>query len=180
MPDNNTSNAVLNHGEKHPLDGSGRECLDVPYMQRTRDLYRAQGYSKDYVWAHFEETPFTAPSKPLRESRVTVITTTMPDTEIGRTSRQIHSCPSEPVPQSMYTEELSWHKTMTHTDDVGSFLPLGQLSKLVKEGVIAGLSRSFHCLPTEYSQGNTSTKDGPEILRRCQSDGADIALLVPL
>ena len=30
---------------------------DVPYMQRTRDYYRAQGYDKDYEWAYHADTP---------------------------------------------------------------------------------------------------------------------------
>jgi len=32
----------------------------VGYMERTRDYYRALGYAKDYVWAHFDDVPFPA------------------------------------------------------------------------------------------------------------------------
>jgi AGCS family alanine or glycine:cation symporter len=31
---------------------------------------------------------------------------------------------SSPIPKTMYTRELSWHQSVTHTDDIGSFLPL--------------------------------------------------------
>ena len=106
---------------------------DVPYMKRTRDFYRAQGYTNDYQWAHYDDAPFSPLEKPLSDCRVAVVTTAMPDSEAGRARRQVHSCPSSPVPESMYTDELSWHKTVTHTDDVGSFLPLQQLARCRSE-----------------------------------------------
>ena len=59
------------------------EVYDVPYMERTRNYYRAQGYSTDYVWAHNTHTPFASLTKPMSESRVGVVTTSMPDTAIG-------------------------------------------------------------------------------------------------
>ena len=153
---------------------------DVSYIKRTRDYYRAQGYTTDYLWAHFDTTPFTRLKNPLSESRIGVITTTMPDTEAGRADRRVWSTASEPIPRSMYTEELSWHKSMTHTDDVASFLPLAQLNKLQEEGVIGSVASRFHSVPTEYSQRNTIETDAPQVLARCQQDEVDIAILVPL
>lgn len=153
---------------------------DVPYMERTRDFYRAQGYDKDYQWASFDDVPFQRLDKALSECTACVITTAMPDTAEGRAKRQVYSCPSEPVPDSMYTAELSWHKNVTHTDDVASFLPLAQLEQAALSKRIAQLSERFHCVPTEYSQRNTREKDAPEVLARCQADAIDIAILVPL
>ncbi len=156
------------------------DVYDVPYMQRTRDYYRAQGYEKDYVWAHNSETPFTPLARPLSECKVGVIVTAMPDTESGRAHRKVYASLSSPIPESMYTAELSWHQTVTHTDDVGSFLPLRQLSVLVDEGGIGSVAHRFYSVPTEYSQRNTRKNDAPEILERCREDEVDIAILVPL
>jgi len=153
---------------------------DVLYMERTRNFYRAQGYNSDYQWAHFDDVPFSRLQKPLSKCTVAVVTTAMPDSETGRTQRQVHSCPSLPVPNSMYTDELSWHKTMTHTNDVASFLPLTQLKRCEDEGLIGELSDRFYSIPTEYSQRNTRQDDAPEILARCQQDAVDVAILVPL
>lgn len=153
---------------------------DVQYMDRTRNFYRAQGYTNDYQWAHYDEVPFSLLQKPLRECKVAVVTTAMPDSETGRAQRRVHSCPSLPIPESMYTEELSWHKTMTHTNDVASFLPLMQLKRCEKEGLIGELGGRFHSIPTEYSKRNTLENDAPEILARCQQDAVDVAILVPL
>lgn len=154
---------------------------DVPYMERSRDYYRAQGYARDYRWAHFEDTPFTQLSRPLSECRVGVVTTAMPNTPEGRRERKLYSLPSLPPPASMCTDRLAWHRAVTHTEDVASFLPLEPLHFLAEdEGVFAGLAPRFHCLPTEYSQRKTSDEDAPEILRRLREDTVDIALLVPL
>jgi len=156
------------------------EIYDVPYMERTRDYYRAQGYDRDYVWAHHTQTPFTPLPKPLNDCNVGVIVTAMPDTKAGRTQRQVYASLSSPIPDSMYTSELSWHQSVTHTDDVNSFLPLQQLAVLVDEGGIGSIAHRFYTVPTEYSQGNTLENDAPEILERCHEDEVDIAILVPL
>ena len=156
------------------------KIYDVPYMERTRDYYRAQGYTNDYVWAYNAETPFTALSKPINECRVGLVTTSMPDTEKARSHRQLYSTPTSPIPSSMYTEELSWHQSVTHTDDVASFLPLKQLTILEDEGEIGSLATHFHSLPTDYSQRNTIENDAPELLQRLLDDRVDIVMLVPL
>lgn len=155
-------------------------AYDVPYMERTRRFYRAQGYDKDYQWAQHDEVPFTALSKPLNQSRIAVITTSMPDTDAGRARRQVYSTESQPIPESMYTDELSWHKAMTHTRDVASFLPLKQLQALKADGLIGSIAPRFFSVPTEYSQSNTIENDAPEILAMCQQDEVDVAILVPL
>ncbi len=155
-------------------------AYDVPYMLRTRDYYRAQGYDKDYQWAHNTDAPFVPLTKPLTDSTLAVITTAMPDTKQGRAERQVYSTACDPIPASMYTEELSWDKGATHTRDVNSFLPLVQLGELVKQKKLGGITQRFHSVPTTYSQRATREEDAPEILKRCFEDGADIALLVPL
>lgn len=156
------------------------DYADVPYMQRTREYYRAQGYTRDYQWAHHSSAPFHPLEIPLRAAKVSIITTAMPDTEQGRAQRKVYASPCSPVPISMYTAELSWDKKTTHTDDVGSFLPIGILQKFAEQKFIGAMDSLFYSLPTEYSQSNTREKDAPEILALCQQAKTDIALLVPL
>ena len=153
---------------------------DVPYMERTLNFYRAQGYDRDYRWAQHSDAPFVLPSKALRKCRVAVVTTAMPDTKVGRAQRRVYSLPSKPIPTSLYTDDLSWHKKMTHTQDVASFLPLQQLNRCKELDLIGEVAARFHCIPTEYSQSNTIENDAPEILARCQQDAVDVAILVPL
>ena len=153
---------------------------DISYMERTRQYYRAQGYTSDYQWAHFETTPFSKPAKTLRESRVAIITTAMPSEAEHRCDRQVESIPVNPAPKALFTDHLSWDKDNTHTRDVPSFLPIEQLSKLVTEGTVGELGRRFFCVPTEYSKRLTLEGDAPKILELCREDQIDLALLVPL
>ena len=153
---------------------------DVPYMLRTREYYRAQGYDTDYQWAHNSTTPFTKFTGQIDDAKIALVSTAMPDTEQGRTQRQVYATPCSPVPTSMYTSELSWDKQATHTEDVGSFLPISILRKLAEQGVVGGLTENFYSVPTDYSQRHTQEDDAPAILEMCRGEGANIALLVPL
>ena len=153
---------------------------DVPYMERTRLYYEAQGYSIPYKWANYRKTPFCALTKPLAQSRVGVVTTAMPDTAQGRAKRKLYSNPATSAPDSMFTLGLSWHDTVTHTRDVGSFLPIEALLAIQAGGGIGDLAPSFYSVPTSYSQRQTLDEDAPAILDCMKSDEVDVAVLVPL
>jgi hypothetical protein len=158
----------------------------VSYIDRTREYYAAQGYERPYRWAHHMAVPFAKLTKPLAESRVTVVTTASPFS--GQDAREgvllggkvVWSGETAVTPDRLYTDDLAWDKESTHTNDVESFLPLGSLRALVEEGRIGSLARRFHGVPTVYSQRCTLEQDAPEILARCREDEVDIALLVPL
>ncbi len=150
------------------------------YMQRTRDYYRAQGFEKDYVWAHYEEIPFTRPSRPLDQSTVTIVTTAVADPSIPKLMREAASYRFDEVPDSFDTSELAWDRETTHTRDRQSYFPLEILRSLVTEGRIGRLAERFHFVPTDYSQKNTLEKDAPRILEACRTDQVDIAILIPL
>ncbi len=153
---------------------------DVPYMERTRLYYEAQGYTTPYQWAHHDDTPFKKLTKPLPQLRVGLVTTAMPDTDQGRAERKLYSTPSKPVPDSMFTLGLSWHDTVTHTRDVGSFLPIEALLAIESEGGIGSLAPHFQSVPTAYSQRQTIAEDAPAILSHMKKDEVDVAILVPL
>jgi len=158
----------------------------ISYIDRTRQFYAAQGYEKPYRWARHSAVPFVKPSKPLSESRITVITTASPFDEASsrrgasRGAKQVWSGEMRTTPDRLYTDDLAWDKETTHTNDVESFLPLEALRSFVSEGRIGSLAKRFHGVPTDYSQRRTIEQDAPEIVSRSLEDGADIALLVPL
>ena len=151
----------------------------VAYMVRTKRYYEAQGYAKPYVWAHFDEVPFTKPAKPLAASALAIITTSALHDRQATDARVVASATTGAAPP-LFANDLAWDKQATHLDDRESFLPLAPLRAMVGEGRLGALAERFHCVPTEYSQRRTLTEDAPEILRRCREDGADVALLVPL
>ncbi|MEI2651544.1 MAG: hypothetical protein V9G12_05170 [Microthrixaceae bacterium] len=80
----------------------------------------------------------------------------------------------------MFTEDLSWDKEATHTDDPESYLPLARLAEQVGQGRIGSLSPRFYGVPTEYSQRRTIDVDAPAIVEFLREDRVDAALLVPL
>jgi len=152
----------------------------VGYMERSRQYYAAQGFEKAYQWAHFDEVPFTPLAKPLSKSRLGIITTAATYPRTRKDDRAVDTGSTAEPPERLYGDDLSWDKNATHLDDRESYLPLLQLENAVAEGRLGSVSPRFYCAPTSYSQRETLTEDGPEILRLCREDGVDVALLVPL
>ncbi len=154
----------------------------VPYMERTRAWYEAQGYERPYRWASFEKVPFQHPDKPLSSSRVGVVITAGQVQPNGRPvlPKRVYSHPTGTPPEHFYTKDLAWDREATHLDDRSSFLPTLQLEELAAAGRIGSLAPRFHGVPTEYSQRRTVEIDAPDVLARLRQDEADVALLVPL
>ncbi len=152
----------------------------VRYMERSRLYYEAHGYEKSYRWAHYDSAPFAKLKRPLEECTVTIVTTAMPDASFSGDADVLYIGDMSRPPKSFYTEERYWDKDATHTDDVNSFFPIAQLSRLAEEGGIGRLSEHYYCVPTEYSQRQTIEHDAPAILQSCRDGGVDAALLVPL
>ena len=159
------------------------DAAPVGYMERTRRYYRALGYSNDYKWSRYDDVPFAPLKRPLAESKVTIVTTTSPPggpRDGNRKLKEVWSGPTTDTPSDLHTEFMAWDKETTHTRDRETYLPILALQALVAEGRIGGLTDRFHGVPTTYSQGKTLEQDAPDIVRRCQEDNADIALLVPM
>lgn len=152
----------------------------VPYMDRTRRYYAAQGFEKAYAWAHFNDTPFAPLAKPVADSTLALITTAALYDRRATDPRMVASGEIAEPPERLYGNDLSWDKRETHLDDLNSYFPIDHLAEMVADGKLGGLARRFHCVPTEYSQRRTMMGDAPEVLARCREDGAEIALLVPL
>jgi D-proline reductase (dithiol) PrdB len=143
---------------------------DVPikYMDRTRDYYRALGYAQDYIWATFDDVPFSQPAIPLSDMRIALITTASPLDFDG--VKRVWSGHVSPPPPKLFTDNVAWDKESTHTNDRASFLPIEAASELASEGLFGGLAARFHGVPTKYSQRKTVTEDAPEVLSRVRDD----------
>jgi hypothetical protein len=158
----------------------------ISYIDRTRELYQAQGYEKPYQWAYFAEVPFTPLRVPLDRCCLSLITTASPIREESTSqaglpmAKEVSSGSTASPPERLYTADLAWDKETTHTDDLDSYFPIHRLQEFVRGGRIGSLAARYHGAPTEYSQRRTMEQDAPEILRRCREDGVEAALLVPL
>jgi D-proline reductase (dithiol) PrdB len=158
----------------------------VSYMDRSREYYAAQGYAKPYAWAHFDDVPFTPLQKPLSECRVGLVTTSgRPRAAAGAigslfAKREQYADPSIPPPKRLYTDDLSWDKKATHTEDIDSYLPVNRLAESAAAGRIGAASPRFYGVPTDYSQKNTVERAAPQILEWCREDKLDAVLLSAL
>ena len=83
---------------------------DVPikYIDRTRHYYRALGYAQDYIWATFDDVPFSQPAKPLSEMRIALITTASPPDFDG--VKRAWSGHVSPPPPKLFTDNVAWDK----------------------------------------------------------------------
>lgn len=148
----------------------------VSYIDKSRDYYAAQGYNPPYRWAREGDTPFAVLDKPLADARIGVVTTArLPGTEPDVN----YFAASQPQPQAMETDHLSWHKTATNTDDVSTFLPLDHLTELVENRTVGSLNTRFFGVPTLYSPRRTE-QHAAELVAWATSDKVDLMLLIPL
>lgn len=155
----------------------------IRYIERTRDYYRALGYAKDYVWAHYDDVPFAPLPKPLSELRIGLVTTANPldrSNQDAKGIRRVWSGSVEPAPKGLDTDNLAWDRESTHTEDRESYLPITAVQALVRDGKVGSLAARFHGVPTEYSQRKTLEVDAPNIHARLLEDGAEAALLCAL
>jgi hypothetical protein len=97
-----------------------------------------------------------------------------------RKVRELYAMAANPAPTRLFTADLFWDKGATHTDDVGSFLPLSRLADYAAGGRIGSVSPRFYGVPTDYSQGKTSLRDAPQVLEWCREDGVEAMLLSAL
>lgn len=160
----------------------------VRYIDRTRDYYLSEGYEKPYVWAHFEDAPFTPLKKPLAESRVALVSTSevgfkdedhQSPTDQGQIGR-VYSIPSDTPIDALCSRTYAFDRHATTLEDVNAFFPLTRLHELAAAGRIAGVAEHCHGVYNSYSQRRTSDIDGPEILRRCHDEEVDVVLLTPV
>ncbi len=147
----------------------------LSYIDASREFYAAHGYEQPYQWATHDTTPFQPLTKPLGGAVVGVVTTAFPHG--SQRPKRAMAVPSRPVPDSLFTADLSWHKEATHTDDIDTFLPLRALSRAADR--IGGVSDRFYCVPTEYSQ-RVTRDDAAKVGAWCREDGVDVVVLIPL
>jgi hypothetical protein len=158
----------------------------VSYIDKSREFYSAQGYERPYSWARNDESPFTPLSKPLADSRLGLVTTSLhldvPDDtdQEALPIASTYASPLDPVPERLFTQNRSWDKDATHTNDLDSFFPIHHLQAEVEAGRIGNISPRFYGIPTVYSQRRTHEADAPKLLELMQEDQVDVAMLVPL
>ena len=146
----------------------------VRYIDKTREYYKAQGYEKPYNWAHFDDVPFTPLKKPLKESRLALVSTsevavrTWDDQrtplEKGETGN-VYEIPSDTPAEDIYSQSKSFDRFATTLEDVNAFFPVTRLKELQAEGRFGSLAPTLYGVYNAYSQRKTREVDAQEVLR---------------
>jgi D-proline reductase (dithiol) PrdB len=170
--------------------GASPHDAPIPYLQRIRTYYSALGYGALYEWAHYDNVPFHPLGKPLAECRIALVTTAAPyQPDKGdqgpnapyNAAAKFYSVYSLDAAEDhdLRIAHVAIDRAHTTAEDSGSYFPLPALRDAAAQGRIGSIAARFHGLPTNRSHRTTIETDCPELLARCQADGADAALLVP-
>ncbi len=163
--------------------------VPIPYLRRIRDYYLALGYGAPYEWAHYAQVPFQPLSKPLAQSRVTIITTAAPyqsgygDQGPGahyNAAAKFYSVYSGDAAKDhdLRISHVAIDRKHTTAEDSGTYFPLAELRLAAARGRIGSIAPRFHGLPTNRSHRVTLEVDCPEVVDRCLADAVDAAILV--
>ena len=162
----------------------------IAYIDRTRDYYLALGYDNPYVWAQFDEVPFSKLKQPLSECRLALVTTAAPyhpdQGEQGANAPynssakfyDVYAMPIEGDPD-VRISHVAIDRDHTTAEDKNTYFPLEQLKRAAVERRVGDISPNFYGLPTNRSQKTTAEKYCPDLLTLLQEDHVDAALLVP-
>jgi D-proline reductase (dithiol) PrdB len=160
----------------------------IPYMQRIRDYYQGLGYGAPYRWAHYAEVPFAPLRKPLRDSRIGLVTTAAPY-QAGKgeqgpgapynAAAKLYTVYSgdTAVDHDLRIAHIAYDRVHTTAEDSNSWFPLPQLRRLAAAGRIGAVAPRFHGAPTNRSHRTTLAQDCPELLSRLRADRIDAVVL---
>lgn len=162
----------------------------IRYLERTRNYYLGLGYETPYVWAHFQDVPFTSLKKPLSDSRVALITTAAPydPTKGPQGSGAPYNAKAKFYEPYFHRIDGDIDLRISHVgvdrlhanmEDSNCWFPLDAALQSVQKGRIQSLSNHFYGLPTNRSQRHTLEVDAPLILNYLHADAVDVAILIP-
>lgn len=128
--------------------------------------------------------PFVRPTKPLRQSRIALVTTGgvhLPEQPRFDIDDPAGDCSYREIPSG--ARELTWTHAYHRPDegsDLDAVFPLWTLPGLVEEGLVGSLNhRHFSFMGAIHETAPLSEKTAPEVAGKLVEDGADAVLLTP-
>ena len=164
----------------------------VRYIDKTRDYYRTQGYTRDYAWADNDECALTPLAKPLSDARIGLVSTAAmvtlnesgeplePTRMMGSSKLEVFDLATDwPVARLRSTSE-DHDRFQTDMADVGAYFPKDMLVDLAAQGVIGSVADNCWRILPNYSKRKVTTVDAPEVLSRARAAGVDAIALTPV
>jgi hypothetical protein len=172
----------------NPFGFAPDEDVPIPYMERISTYYQTLGYGKPYRWAHYAEVPFTPLKKPVRESRIGLITTAAPyqpdkgDQGPGAAyngSAKFYTVYSGDTAEDhdLRISHIGYDRLHTKATDGNSWFPLPAMRRAAASGLIGEVAPRFHGAPTDRSHRATLERDCPELLKRVREDKVDAVII---
>ena len=161
----------------------------IEYLERTRSYYGALGYPA-YQWASNAQVPFARPTKPLRDSRLGLVSTAAPfrpelgdqgpGAEYNAAAKffEVYQVAVEPLPD-LRISHIGYDRAHCRADDPATWLPIAQLQQACADGLLGELAPQLVGAPTNRSQRVTLAQDAPAVHKALCQQNVDLALLVP-
>lgn len=128
--------------------------------------------------------PFVRPKKPLKESRLALVTTGgvhLPEQPRFDIDDPAGDCSYREIPTS--ADDLTWAHAYYRPDegsDLDTIFPLQTLRRLARDGVVGELSgRHFSFMGAIHDPTQLVENTGPEVAGKLVEDLVDIVLLTP-
>jgi D-proline reductase (dithiol) PrdB len=127
---------------------------------------------------------FVRPKKALRESRLALVTTGgvhLPEQARFDIDDPAGDCSYREIPAS--SDDLTWTHAYYRPDvgsDLDAVFPLWTLRRLVRDGVVGGLSeRHFSFMGAIHDPTHLVERTAPEVAGKLVEDRVDVVLLTP-
>jgi D-proline reductase (dithiol) PrdB len=158
----------------------------VRYVERLNARYRAQGFPP-YQWTVHRDAPLTPLAKPLRECRVSLLTSggvshcAMPAwNPDARNDFRLDTIASDAAAPDFQVHD-SYYDVASAREDVNCVFPLERLRELARENVIGDVAPHHYSgfMGRIYKRSHVSEVAAPELADALSREHVDLFLLVP-
>jgi D-proline reductase (dithiol) PrdB len=158
----------------------------VRYVERLNARYRAQGFPP-YQWTVHHDAPFTPLAKPLRECRISLLTSggvshcAMPAwNPDARNDFRLDEIASDAGARDFQVHD-SYYDVASAREDVNCVFPLERLRELAREGVIGDVAPHHYSgfMGRIYKRSHVNDVAAPALAEALAREGVDLFLLVP-
>lgn len=158
----------------------------VRYVDRLNARYASQGFPP-YKWTVNDHAPLTPLSKPLSESRVTLLTSGGvsracdaawdPD---ARNDFRLDEVPVDTAASAFQVHD-SYYDVASARDDVNCVFPLDRLNELAADGIVGDVAPRLWSgfMGRIYKRTELREKVAPAWAEELREDEVDLAILVP-